>query len=89
VLGLGLVKALVGRDNIIVFAGVRDLSRATELEALAKEFAGKLHIIKLVSADEAGNRAAIEEIKAKAGRLDVVIANAGLSLTFLFTHAYD
>jgi hypothetical protein len=64
-LGFGLVKALVGRDNIIVFAGVRDLSRATELEALTKEFSGKLHIIKLVSADEAGNRAAIGEIKAK------------------------
>jgi NADP-dependent 3-hydroxy acid dehydrogenase YdfG len=60
-----------------VFAGARDLTRVAELETLAKEFPRKLHIVKLVSADEDTNKAAVEEIKAKAGRLDVVIANAG------------
>jgi NADP-dependent 3-hydroxy acid dehydrogenase YdfG len=75
--GLGFAKALVKRDNAIVFAGARDLTRVTELEALAKEFPGKLHIVKIVSADEATNKAVVEEIKAKVGRLDVVIANAG------------
>jgi short-subunit dehydrogenase involved in D-alanine esterification of teichoic acids len=77
ILGFGLVKALVKRNSTIVFAGVRDLTRATELEALAKESSGKLYIVKLISADEVSNTAAIEEIKAKTGRLDVVIANAG------------
>jgi NADP-dependent 3-hydroxy acid dehydrogenase YdfG len=60
-----------------VFAGARDLTRVAELEDLAKEFPGKLHIVKLISADEDTNKAAAEEIKAKAGRLDIVIANAG------------
>jgi NADP-dependent 3-hydroxy acid dehydrogenase YdfG len=60
-----------------VFAGARDPTRVTELEALAKEFPGKLYIVKLVSAEEDTNKAVVEEIKAKAGRLDVVIANAG------------
>jgi NAD(P)-dependent dehydrogenase (short-subunit alcohol dehydrogenase family) len=71
------VRALLQRDNVIVFAGARSPSSATELQALTKEFPDKLHIVKLISADEAGNRAAVEEVKAKAGRLDVVIANAG------------
>jgi NADP-dependent 3-hydroxy acid dehydrogenase YdfG len=52
-----------------------------------KEHSGKLHIIKLISADEANNRVAVQEIKKIAGRLDVVIANAGaipsLSLTIV------
>jgi NADP-dependent 3-hydroxy acid dehydrogenase YdfG len=61
----------------MVFAGVRDMARATELEALVEEFPGKLYIVKLISADETSNKAATEEIRAKAGRLDVVIANAG------------
>jgi NADP-dependent 3-hydroxy acid dehydrogenase YdfG len=63
-----------------VFAGVRDPSRSTELQELSKQFPEKLHIVKLESADEAGNRKAVEEIKAKTGRLDVVIANAGKRL---------
>lgn len=78
-LGLGFVKVLLRRDNVIIFAGARNPSSATELQALAKEFPEKLHIVKLNSADEAGNKAAVEEVKAKAGRLDVVIANAGIN----------
>jgi NAD(P)-dependent dehydrogenase (short-subunit alcohol dehydrogenase family) len=79
-LGFAFVQALVQRDNVIVFAGARDPFRADELKALVQEHPGKLHIVKLVSADEAGNKAAVEEIKEKAGRLDVVIANAGKPL---------
>jgi NAD(P)-dependent dehydrogenase (short-subunit alcohol dehydrogenase family) len=76
-LGLGFVKALSKRENTVVFAGARDPSRATELKELASAYPGKIHIVKLVSGDEAGNKAALEEVKNIAGRLDVVIANAG------------
>jgi NAD(P)-dependent dehydrogenase (short-subunit alcohol dehydrogenase family) len=62
---------------VIVFAGARRPDASDELLALSKEHSGKLHIIKLTSADEADNRAAVQEIKKTAGRLDVVIANAG------------
>jgi NADP-dependent 3-hydroxy acid dehydrogenase YdfG len=79
--GLGFVKQLVKRDDILVFAGVRDPTRATELQALTKEYPGKLHTLKLASSDEAGNRTAIEEIKTRVGRLDVITANAGNNLT--------
>jgi predicted NBD/HSP70 family sugar kinase len=53
---------------------------ATELQVLAKAHPGKLHVLKLTSADEGDNHAAVEEIKKVAGRLDVVIANAGAML---------
>jgi NAD(P)-dependent dehydrogenase (short-subunit alcohol dehydrogenase family) len=77
--GLALVKALVARPDVIVFAGTRKPAAAAELQALAKSNKDKFHILKLTSADEADNHAAVEEIKKIAGRLDVVISNAGKS----------
>ena len=41
-----------------------------------------MHVLKVVSADKANNAAAVEEVKRVAGRLDVVIANAGMSDCF-------
>lgn len=78
-IGLAFVQTLVQRDNAIVFAGARDPSQAESLNALVQKYPGRLHVVKLISVDEEGNRAAIEEIREKAGRLDVVIANAGIS----------
>ncbi|EIN06063.1 NAD(P)-binding protein [Punctularia strigosozonata HHB-11173 SS5] len=79
-IGLALVKALAMREGAIVFAGARNPEGATELRELAAAQApGKVHVVKLVSSDKPGNEAAIEEVKSKAGRLDVVIANAGIS----------
>jgi NAD(P)-dependent dehydrogenase (short-subunit alcohol dehydrogenase family) len=75
--GFGLVKALSARDNVIVFAGARNPAAAQDLQTLAAERAGKLHVVKLISSDAEGNAAAIAFIKDKTGRLDVVIANAG------------
>jgi NAD(P)-dependent dehydrogenase (short-subunit alcohol dehydrogenase family) len=76
--GFGLVQHLVARDEVIVFAGVRDPASAKALSELASKHQGKLHIIKLVSADVANNHAAVNEIKKIASRLDVVVANAGI-----------
>lgn len=75
--GLGLVQQLALRDNTVVFAGARKPAEATHLHELEKQFQGKVHVVELVSADDAGNAGAIEKIKTVAGRLDVVIANAG------------
>jgi NAD(P)-dependent dehydrogenase (short-subunit alcohol dehydrogenase family) len=71
------VRSLLTRPNVIVFAGARDPSKATDLQALEKEHPGKLHIVKLTSTDEVESKAVAEHIKSIAGRLDVVIANAG------------
>jgi NAD(P)-dependent dehydrogenase (short-subunit alcohol dehydrogenase family) len=72
------VTVLIERADVVVFAGAREPGSATELQALAKAHPAKLHVVKLTSADEADNRAAAAEIKRVAGRLDVVIANAGM-----------
>ncbi|EIN06098.1 NAD(P)-binding protein [Punctularia strigosozonata HHB-11173 SS5] len=79
-IGFGLVKALSARENTVVFAGARNPDDAKDLQKLAAERPGKLYIVKLVSSDLRGNEEAISFVKEKAGRLDVVIANAGISL---------
>jgi NAD(P)-dependent dehydrogenase (short-subunit alcohol dehydrogenase family) len=76
--GFGLIQHLAARDNVIVFAGARNPSSATALNELATKHQGKVHVVKLTSADEADNRAAVDEIKKTVGRLDVVIANAAI-----------
>ncbi|KDQ18728.1 hypothetical protein BOTBODRAFT_29104 [Botryobasidium botryosum FD-172 SS1] len=78
-IGLGLVTALASRDNVVVFAGARNPPAAKDLHALAEKYPGRLYIVKLTSSDKPENEAAIAEIKAIAGKLDVVIANAGIS----------
>lgn len=77
--GLGLVTALAEREDTVVFAGARNPDDATALHALVNKCPGNIHIVKLTAGDEVGNRAAVAEVKTKAGRLDVVIANAGKS----------
>ncbi|EJU05876.1 NADP-binding protein [Dacryopinax primogenitus] len=78
-IGLGLVTSLATRANVIVFGGVRDPSSATDLKALQNKYPRTVHIVKLTSASRSDNLAAIEQIKRTAGRLDVVIANAGIA----------
>jgi NAD(P)-dependent dehydrogenase (short-subunit alcohol dehydrogenase family) len=73
-----LIQHLLVRENVIVFAGARDPTSATALNELANQHQGQLHVVKLLSADEANNRVVVENIKRIAGRLDVVIANAGI-----------
>ncbi|KAI4294027.1 NAD(P)-binding protein [Schizophyllum commune Loenen D] len=78
-IGLSIVTALSARHDAVVFTGARDPSRANDLSALARAHPDRVHVIKVVSADKENNEAAIEEVKRVTGRLDVVIANAGIS----------
>jgi NAD(P)-dependent dehydrogenase (short-subunit alcohol dehydrogenase family) len=75
--GFGFVQAILERPDVVVFAGARDPSRADKLKALAAEHPNKIHVVKITSADETDNKAAVEEIKRIVGRLDIVISNAG------------
>ncbi|KAI5892859.1 NAD(P)-binding protein [Schizophyllum commune H4-8] len=81
-IGLGLAKQIAARPDTILFAGARDPEGATDLQALAAAHPGRVHVLKVVSADKGNNAAAVEEVKRLAGRLDVVIANAGISDCF-------
>ncbi|KZO92379.1 NAD(P)-binding protein [Calocera viscosa TUFC12733] len=77
-IGLELIAQLAARENVVVFAGARNPSTATALRALESKSPSKVHVVKLTSADEADNKAAVAKVKQVAGRLDVVIANAGV-----------
>ncbi|KAL1708140.1 hypothetical protein EV121DRAFT_197817 [Schizophyllum commune] len=78
-IGLAIVTLLISRPNTVVFAGARNPSGATDLQGLAKAHPDRFHVIKVVSADKENNLEAAKEIQRVAGRLDVVIANAGIS----------
>ncbi|KZP15550.1 NAD(P)-binding protein [Athelia psychrophila] len=78
-IGLGLVTDLATRPDTIVFAGARNPTGATALTALMQAHPGKVHVVQLTSGDRAENDTAVKEIGRVAGRLDVVIANAGIS----------
>ncbi|KAL1683364.1 hypothetical protein EV122DRAFT_286513 [Schizophyllum commune] len=78
-IGLAVVTALSVRPDAVVFAGARDPGRANDLNALARAHPDRVHVVKVVSANKENNEAAIDEVKRVIGRLDVVIANAGIS----------
>lgn len=81
-IGLAVTSQLAARPNATIFAGARDPSRAKELRALAEALPGRVHVVKIISSDRVNNDAAAEEIKQIAGRLDVIIANAGINDCF-------
>ncbi|KAI5830506.1 NAD(P)-binding protein [Schizophyllum commune Tattone D] len=75
-IGLALVTHLASRPNTIVFAGARNPNVASDLHALVAKHPNRVHIVELKADDVEGNKRAVEEIRKKAGQLDVVIANA-------------
>lgn len=77
------MKDLATRPDTIVFAGARNPSGATALAELVQTHPEKVHVVQLTSGDRAENDAAVKEIERVAGRLDVVIANAGGSPSLL------
>ncbi|KAJ7101463.1 hypothetical protein B0H15DRAFT_919792 [Mycena belliarum] len=79
-LGFGVAASLAARPNTIVFAGARDPATKALTELAAKYL--NVHPVKLTAGDKADNEAAIAEIKKTAGRLDVLVANAGISNYF-------
>ncbi|KAG9024438.1 hypothetical protein FRB95_011523 [Tulasnella sp. JGI-2019a] len=80
-IGLGLVESLSKNEFNIVIGGARDPSKPSGLNDLAME-RSNVHVIKLISADVGDNKAAAQFIEEKFGQLDVVIANAGISLAY-------
>ncbi|KAI5889999.1 NAD(P)-binding protein [Schizophyllum commune H4-8] len=77
-IGLALVTHLASRPNTIVFAGARNPDAASALHALVEKHPNRVHVVELKAGDVEGNERAVEEIKRKAGQLDVVIANAAI-----------
>ncbi len=90
-IGLALVKAyslsLSSANNNdkkpnIIFAGVRDPSNSSSISELIEfsksdECKAEIHVIKIESGNEEGNKVAFEAVKKVVGHLDMIIANAG------------
>ncbi|MGH1568441.1 MAG: SDR family oxidoreductase [Nitrosopumilus sp.] len=76
--GIGLESALaLARDGYHTFASMRNISKAGELENAAKKENLPLKIIELDVDKEESIVSAIKKIIADAGRLDVLVNNAG------------
>ncbi|OAP62083.1 hypothetical protein AYL99_04286 [Fonsecaea erecta] len=77
-IGYEFVRQLRERPGAIVFATSRDPERATKLQALTDK--GNVHLVKITKQPEAVAEAlaAAELVKKIAGKVDVVVANAGI-----------
>ena len=76
---MGSVSQILAlHDDAFVYAGAREPAQATQLKTLEKKYLGRIATVKCVSADVEGNAALAKEIEARHGRVDTVIANAGM-----------
>lgn len=84
-LGFELTAQLLAHASLpVVVAGARSPQTATALQTLASQHPGRLHIIKLDTADETSIKAAAQWVDEHLdGRLDVLINNAGIAETNL------
>ncbi|KAF8196073.1 NAD(P)-binding protein [Pholiota molesta] len=81
-IGLALVDTVASKDpSAIIYAGARDPSAASasQLGALAAKYPGRIEIVKYLAGDKETNEALAKQIGAKYGRIDTVIANAGIA----------
>ena len=84
--GFGRVTAeTLARNKYRVFAGVRETkgrnaASAAEIVSLAKRQSLPLHVLELDVSDEASVNTAVEEVIRAAGRIDVLVNNAGVSI---------
>ena len=75
-IGLELVRQLSQKPNSVVVAAVRDPSNASELNALK----GNVDVVQISNAVEEDTKKVAQYVKQKYGKVDYVVANAGLFL---------
>jgi NAD(P)-dependent dehydrogenase (short-subunit alcohol dehydrogenase family) len=77
----GIGKAIVqglARDGLIVYLGARDLERG-KVAAAELKVNGDVRFVQLDVTNAASIRAAVQTVESEAGRLDVLVNNAGIS----------
>lgn len=77
-IGLEFVKQLLNRPSTHVLAAVRNITTATELHALEKQFPGRLNIISIDVSSAASIEGGVKEVEKLVGVIDVLINNAGV-----------
>src|SRR5438093_13387590 len=77
--GIGRATAIhLAAQGHEVYGTVRDVERAAKLGAMAGEAGVDVHLVRLDVADDASVRAGFAEILDRAGRVDVLVNNAGI-----------
>ena len=77
-LGLELTRQYLRDGDALVFATCRNPDRAEQLEALAAEHPGSLHVMRLDINDESTIGAAADAVSETVDGLDLLINNAGI-----------
>ncbi|KAL8291831.1 hypothetical protein RQP46_002089 [Phenoliferia psychrophenolica] len=78
-IGLKLVEVLAARRGAVVFAAARNPDQAADLKSLAAKYPDTIHLLKMDAGNVEDAISAAREVEAKAGHLDVLIANAGIA----------
>ena len=81
---MAFVEQIASKDpSAFIYAGARTPTGlgATKLEDVSRKYPGRIEIVKFVAGDNEGNKSMAKIIKEKHGRLDIVIANAGVLCT--------
>lgn len=77
--GFGKLAAVAfAKRGDTVFATMRNLNGATELQKLAAQEGVGLELLQLDVTDKASVDAAVAKVLAKSGRIDIVVSNAGI-----------
>lgn len=79
-IGFAITGIISKRDNHVVYAGVRNPDAADALIKLSKERPGAIKIVKLTSGSSNDAEAVSEQINQEYGYVNVVIANAGITI---------
>ncbi len=83
--GFGLLSAVeLARRGFRVFASMRDPGKRTRLDDAAAAAKVTVEIVHLDVTDDVSVKAAVREVEAKAGRIDVLVNNAGFGLGGFF-----
>ncbi len=86
--GIGLVSAVrLARAGWIVYGTGRNLAKGENLTSLAQAQGTSVRLLKLDVTDESSIAEAIQHIEHDAGRLDLLVNNAGFSLSGAVTEA--